>query len=79
MGKVSYKLMQVIITRKLREELQGVVDKYKKLSMELDKNDPNYTEKALQYSNLMFEEMNKIQESYQQKYKKELEAIHGLS
>lgn len=79
MGKVSYKLMQIIITRKLREELQGVVDKYKKMSTELDKNDPGYTEKVLRYSNLMFEEMNKIQDSYQKKYKKELEAIHGLS
>jgi len=79
MGKVSYKLMQIIITRKLREELQNVIDKYKKLSTELDKNDPEYTEKVLRYSNLMFEEMNKIQDSYQKKYKKELEAIHGLS
>lgn len=79
MGKVSYKLMQIIITRKLREELQGVIDKYKKLSTEVDKNDPEYTEKVLRYSNLMFEEMSKIQESFQKKYQKELEAIHGLS
>lgn len=78
MGNVSYKLMQIIITRKLREELQAVVDKYKKMSTELDKNDPEYTEKLLQYSNLMFDEMNKIQYSFQKKYKKELDAINGI-
>jgi hypothetical protein len=77
MGEVSYKLMQHIILRNLKNDLQAVAEKYKKKTEELDNTDPNYMEKVLQYSNQMFEEMNKIQQETLQKYSKELEGIHG--
>lgn len=77
MGEVSYKLMQSIILRRLHDDLQAVVDKYKQKTEALDKSDPEYTLKALEYSNQMFEEMNKIQDETMHKYKKELAGIHG--
>jgi hypothetical protein len=77
MGEVSYKLMQSIILRRLHDDLQDVVDKYRTKTELLDRNDPDYTLKALQYSNQMFDEMNKIQDETMNKYKKELSGIHG--
>ena len=77
MGEVSYKLMQTIILRNLHNELEATVDKYKKKSEMLDRMAPEYTQKALELSNQMFEEMNKIKAETLQKYKKELEGIHG--
>jgi hypothetical protein len=77
MGDVSYRLMQTVILRNLKNALQAVVDKYKKKTDELDKASPDYLVKAMEYSNQMFEEMNKIQDETMHKYSKELEGIHG--
>lgn len=77
MGEISYKLMQTIILRNLQAALQATVDKYKKISDTLDKQDPEYTRKALELSNQMFDEMNKIQDETLHKYRKELAGIHG--
>ncbi len=76
MGEVSYKLMQTIILRNLRSDLQAIVDKYNKISETLDRADPEYIQKALELSNQMFAEMNKIQVETLKKYEKELEGLN---
>lgn len=77
MGTVSYRLMQNVILRNLKNDLQAIVDKYKKKTEELNKEDPEYLVKVMDYSNKMFDEMNKVQDETMHKYKKELENIHG--
>lgn len=78
MGEVSYKLMQKLIAKRIENEIDICVKKFKEEARGYTPLDPDYTEKLLKLSLTLQEECRKIARNILNQYDKELEGDPNL-
>lgn len=78
MGEVSYKLLQILIARQIKKEVDACIAGYKARAEALDNTDPKYTERLLSLSVSLSIECKQIAFNILSKYDKEIEGDNAL-